>query len=170
MNKRDTLYYWYFLAHIPITILIDSCLVIDPEHRLAIQRFLVDFHISANRDFLLQNPPLWLQVFGAFELFFQLPVFFYAAVGLKRAWLHVHVVMMVYGFNAAFTTVVCLVYVFQKGAAHGLSEAETWNLAGLYMPYLLLPGFMMVDCGWRISERISMANGAALGKKPAKTE
>lgn len=59
-------------------------------------------------------------------------------------------VMTVYGFNAFLTTLVCLAYVLSKGEAHGLSVEDTWNLFALYVPYFVIPLFMMLDCGTRV--------------------
>ncbi|OBA20671.1 hypothetical protein METBIDRAFT_44141 [Metschnikowia bicuspidata var. bicuspidata NRRL YB-4993] len=150
MIKRDRAYFWYFVLHIPITILIDSCLVIPREHRHWVQAWMVDFHVRLNKDFLLQNPPLWLQVFGVFELFFQLPVFFLAAYKLFRGRRKIHVMLVLYGFNASFTTLVCLVYVLKTALNHGLTDGEKWKLFALYLPYLLIPAFMMADSGSRL--------------------
>ncbi len=62
--------------HIPITILIDSALVIPPENRFSLQKTILDFHIQQNNDVLLINPPSWLVLFGWIEMVFQLPTFF----------------------------------------------------------------------------------------------
>ncbi|QBM87754.1 Protein of unknown function DUF2781 [Metschnikowia aff. pulcherrima] len=150
MNKRDKFYFWYFVFHIPITVLIDSCLVVPRAYRHPVQAYLVDFHINLNKDFLLQDPPLWLQVFGAFELFFQLPVFFLAAYKLYQGRRNIHVILALYGFNASFTTAVCLAYVVKSAHLHGLTSAEKWNLFALYVPYLIIPAFMMVDSALRL--------------------
>lgn len=154
MNKIDTFYFWYFVVHIPITILIDLCLVVPPASRHWVQQLAVKFHIDSNKDFLLQAPPLWLQYFGAFEMFFQLPLFFIAAYGLYKRLRKVLVVLIVYGFNAAFTTGACLTYVVSRAEEHGLSAAEKWKLFGLYVPYLLIPAFMMVECSARVMSMI----------------
>ncbi|GEQ66746.1 hypothetical protein JCM33374_g409 [Metschnikowia sp. JCM 33374] len=171
MNKKDTFYFWYFVLHIPITVLIDSCLVIPREYRHWVQASLVDFHVQQNKDFLLQNPPLWLQVFGAFELFFQLPVFFIAAYKLYAGYRNIHVILCVYGFNASFTTAVCLAYVVKTAHVYGLSTTEKWSLFALYVPYLLIPGFMMVDSASRLIswvDRLQRMDGKAQSEKPGK--
>lgn len=154
MNKRDTFYYWYFLIHIPITVVMDSCLVIPAESRHWIQQFLLDFHLDVNKDFLIDHPPIWLQVFGLFELFVQLPIFVLAPFALRRNSRKIYVVMTIYGFNAFLTTLVCLVYVYLKGEAHGLTVEETWNLFALYVPYFAIPLVMMLDCGWRVMKML----------------
>lgn len=152
MNKRDTFYYWYFLIHIPITVIIDSCLVIPKENRHWLQQLVFDFHVLTNKDFLLEKPALWLQVFGWFELVVQLPIFLIAPIALARHSSKIYVVMAIYGFNAFLTTLVCLAYVLDKGEAHGLTVEETWNLFALYVPYLVIPLAMMLDCGWRVTK------------------
>lgn len=165
MNWRDTFYYWYFILHIPITILIDSCLVFPRDSRHWVQNMIVDFHVHFNRDFLLKSPPLWLHVFGIFEVYFQLPVFFIAAWLLRRGSKTVYLLMTIYGFNAFFTTVVCLTYVMAKSEAHGLSNEDKMNLFSLYLPYVVLPGFMMVDCGLRCMSLITVADQAIKAKE-----
>ena len=81
--KLDTFYRLYFLIHIPITVLVDSALVIPPAYRLAIQTKVLNFHISENKDFILLLAPSWLKVAGFVELIFQLPVFF---IGIYALW------------------------------------------------------------------------------------
>ena len=151
MKKRDAFYLCYFVVHIPITVLIDSCLVVPSEYRHWVQEAMVNLHIRLNKDFLLQDPPLWLQVFGLFELLFQLPLFFVAAYKLYYSHRRVHVLTALYGFNASFTTLVCLAYVLSTSRDHGLTDAEKWNLFFLYLPYLVIPAFMMVDSSYRLS-------------------
>lgn len=157
MNKRDTFYYWYFVIHIPITMIMDSTMVIPEQFQPKWQQALAQFHINTNKDFLLQEMPLWLQISGTFELLVQLPIFFIAARALKRNCQKVYVIMTVYGFNAFFTTLLCLAYAWRDAPAHGLTFGETANLLGLYTPYCLIPLFMMLDCGLRAMQLIGAA-------------
>lgn len=154
MNKRDTFYYWYFIIHIPVTIIMDSTMVIPEVYQPSFQRWLAEFHITANKDFLLQEMPLRLQISATFELFVQLPIFFLAARALRRNCQKIYVLMTVYGFNAFFTTLLCLAYAYRDAPKHGLTAAETYNLLGLYTPYCLIPLVMMLDCGWRATQLI----------------
>lgn len=154
MNKRDSFYFAYFLLHIPITILIDSCLVLPLSSRFALQNTLVEFHILSNKDFLLADPPLWLQVFGGFEILFQLPFFIVGAWALWEQWAPIYVGITVYGFNAFLTTLVCLAYVQSEGVANGLTSDDVLALGGLYTPYLVIPLVMMIDCGMRLMRLI----------------
>ena len=149
-RKLDWFYFWYFVIHVPVTVLIDSCLVIPKEWQTTVQRSIVLFHVSTNNDFLLAKPPLWLQVFGFYELVFQLPLFIYGAVQLYQNNRQVYPWLIIYGFNAAFTTSVCLVYVIMEGAAHGLTNGQICSLFGLYVPYLIIPVFILVDSTRRV--------------------
>lgn len=154
MNKRDRFYFSYFLFHIPITLLIDSCLVLPPSSRFGFQNWLVEYHILTNKDFLLADPPLWLRIFGGFEIFYQLPFFFFGAWALWKQWTPIYVGITVYGFNAFLTTLVCLAYVESEGVANGLTQDEVFALGGLYTPYLLVPLVMMIDCCLRLMRLI----------------
>lgn len=150
MNKRDTFYYWYFLIHIPVTIVMDSTLVVPEQFQYDFQKYLINLHIDYNKDFLSLAPPFWLKIFVCFELFFQLPVFFLGPYYLRKNSKKILLAMMVYGFNAFATTLVCLVYILREGALNGLTESETWNLFAVYSPYFVIPLFMMFDCGNRV--------------------
>lgn len=165
MNKRDKFYFWYFLIHIPVTFLVDSSIIIPRDSLLSFQVYLCDLHLTANKDFLLQNPPLWLKYFGFFELFLQLPIFFAAAYKLYHGSRSVLVIMSLYGFNAFFTTGVCLAYVFTEASTNGLTNGEKWNLIGLYSPYFIIPFIMMVDCGLRAMSYIRVGQTAESEKK-----
>ncbi|GMG29002.1 unnamed protein product [Ambrosiozyma monospora] len=105
-HRRDTFYFWFFLFHIPTTILIDSSFLIPSSFNppnissylnvdlnpsiitvtsfiksslqsfLNFQNSILKFHIEQNHDFMALKPPFWLKVFIFFELAFQLPLFF----------------------------------------------------------------------------------------------
>ncbi|KAL6451477.1 hypothetical protein SBY92_002819 [Candida maltosa Xu316] len=146
MKSIDKLFLWYFIIHIPVTILIDSSIVIPPEYQLSITKVILDFHISTNHDILLAHPQTWFKVFGAVEVVFQLPLFFYFVYKLLAGQLDVkyNLWCVIYGFNAAFTTLVCLVWIAVEGKGFGLSDLEILNLCGIYSPYLILPFILLV--------------------------
>lgn len=152
----DRLYLVYFIVHIPITVLIDSCIVVPPQHQLALSLWILDFHVTTNKDILLIDSPVWFQAFGAVELVFQLPLFFYATHHLwQRTPSRPHWVwIVIYGFNAAFTTMVCLVYVAYDNTGR-LTTAQKANLIAIYTPYLLIPLVMMLDYAKRITRALA---------------
>ncbi|ODV79075.1 uncharacterized protein CANTADRAFT_6254 [Suhomyces tanzawaensis NRRL Y-17324] len=156
LNGRDKFYFLYFLIHIPITVLIDSNIVVPREYQWEISTQILDFHVETNKDVLFMGPrPIWFQVFGAVELLFQLPLFVYCIIhmyaGTKRhyAW------MSLYGFNASFTTLVCLFHVYFASDEYGLTLGEKGKLVGIYVPYLLIPLGIMVDYVGRIGQELT---------------
>ena len=56
-STLDKFYLWYFLVHIPITLLVDASLVIPREYLPSISLKLIELHISTNKDFLLVQLP-----------------------------------------------------------------------------------------------------------------
>ncbi|CUM64168.1 uncharacterized protein PRCAT00001761001 [Priceomyces carsonii] len=150
MESRDKFYFWYLVIHVPITVLIDQGIVIPESYQTFISKFLIQLHLSQNKDFLAKNPPLWLRLFVFFELFVQLPFFVAGAYCLRRLCKRIYPFMVIYGFNACFTTLVCLVYVFNRYEIYGLSQFEALKLGALYFPYFLIPLVMMCDFTMRI--------------------
>lgn len=157
LGKRDIFYICYFLSHILITVFIDSGILIPEEHQLSLQKRLVQLHIKVNKDFLLAQLPLWLKIFGIFELIVQLPFFICAPIFLIRQKQSLYPFMVLYGFNAFFTTLVCLCHIFLESEQNGLSSWDTWRLSALYVPYLLVPFFIMVDYVIRISKALNIS-------------
>lgn len=156
---QRSLYYYYFLLHIPITLLIDAQVVIPERYHPAAA--LYKWHIAQNNDFLLQEKPDWLYNFVVVELVLQLPLFFYFAKGLRRTgpiagqsklakaanstrdknlyrWLRI------YGWNAAFTTLACMITIYQRGyypltPLVPMSPEDKLRLILVYLPTFLLP-------------------------------
>ncbi|ODQ82094.1 hypothetical protein BABINDRAFT_170629 [Babjeviella inositovora NRRL Y-12698] len=145
----DKFYAAYFLLHIPITVLIDSSLVIPPAHRPLLQQQILKFHFEQNKDFLLVNVRNWLWCFGIIEMVFQLPFFAWAAyrlLGRKGQMLTLTMApgMILYGFNASVTSLVCIVEIVLEGARNGLTQSEVWALVGVYFPTFVIPFVMLL--------------------------
>lgn len=149
-------YYYYFLLHIPITLLIDSSVVVPPEYHPASK--LVEWHIAQNNDFLLWEKPNWLYWFVVIELVVQLPLFAKFALALRPSqatnsqekdekvekesklnrWLRI------YGLNASFTTLICMITIWQRGyrpffPTQPLQIDEKIQLLLVYLPTFLIP-------------------------------
>lgn len=119
----DAVYFYYFVIHTPITLLMDSTFVIPHEYQLSIQRKLSEFHIKQNQDFIAIEKPLWIQIFVVWELIFQLPFFIYGIMDYlknnKTGYsVHSWPMFLLYGFNAGFTSLVCLIYILSEGPTH----------------------------------------------------
>lgn len=143
----------------------DATFVIPREYQNSIQIFLSDFHVNSNKDFMAVNPSLWMKFFVIFELIFQLPLFFIAVFDYiqnkktgysKFLW----PAFLVYGFNAGFTSFICLIYIWSGSASAGLTTGEMLNLAALYTPTTVLPFVMMADYWIRISNILSSYRNA----------
>lgn len=155
----DKVYFYYFLIHTPITIFMDATIAIPFEYQISIQQKLSTFHITSNKDFLCAKPELWFQLFVIWELIFQLPFFVYGVYDYyqndfqfysKKIW----PTFLLYGFNAGFTSLICLIYAVIFSSANGLNRGETLNLALLYAPTMVLPFYMMYDFWIRISSQL----------------
>ena len=149
MKLIDKVYLWYFIIHIPITIFIDSSIVIPKHYQLSITKSILEFHISTNNDILLAYPQTWFEIFGFIELIFQLPLFFYFIYKLlssNRRVLDVNYYLwsIIYGFNAGFTTFVCLIWLIIEYKNFQLLDLQLINLLAIYIPYLLLPLILLI--------------------------
>lgn len=142
----------------------DSTFVIPIDYQLNLQKTVSNFHISTNKDYLAVAPPIWLQAFVVWELVFQLPFFIYAVYDYlhnaqrgysKSLWC----LFLLYGFNAGFTSLICVVEILFNGEGNGLNAPEVVNLAMVYLPTTIIPLVMMVDFIRRIN---GLLNG---GKK-----
>lgn len=140
-------------------------MIIPKEYQLGIQKFILDYHISLNKDFLLVQLPLWLKVFANFEMFIQLPIFFIGSYKLKQKSLTVYPILMIYGFNAFFTTLVCLIYVWYDGVDNGLSDIDIYKLIAVYLPYLFIPLVMLLDCGIKVTRLLKSVEANQNSKK-----
>lgn len=153
-------YYYYFLIHIPITVFIDASVVIPPPGPVA---RVVQWHIKQNNDFLLKEKPDWLYWFVVLELVLQLPLFAYFALKFRSIWQtnvdrlskeqkanftamtnKLYKWLRLYGLNASFTTLVCIITILQRGYYPelpnlSLSSSDKLNLVLVYLPTFLIP-------------------------------
>ena len=147
MKLIDKVYLWYFIIHIPITIFIDSSIVIPEQYQLSITKSILNFHITTNNDILLAYPQTWFKIFGFVELVFQLPLFFYFIYKLlspNSLDVNYYLWSMIYGFNAGFTTFVCLIWLIIEYRNFQLLDYQLINLLAIYTPYLLLPLILLI--------------------------
>lgn len=145
----NTFLFYYYVIHIPITILIDASVIIPTKYHTLLTTTLLEFHTSQNNDILLLHPQTWFKTFIAIECFVQLPLFCYFVAQHLRHQLDVgyYLWSVIYGFNASFTTFVCLVHIIVdgNGVEFGLSQSETIKLCGIYLPYLIIPLIILIN-------------------------
>ncbi|QLG74888.1 hypothetical protein HG535_0H02150 [Zygotorulaspora mrakii] len=160
-HYEQLFYYYYCIIHIPITIAIDSSVVIPLKYHPAAT--LVNWHIAQNNDFLLYEKPNWLYWFVIIELLFQLPLFFYFIKGFRSIWntnsltkddkvrlykakTTLFKYLRIYGINASFTSLVCIIVIIQRGYYPNsldieipLSQSDMVNLVMVYLPTFIIP-------------------------------
>ena len=132
----------FFATHIPATILMDSQALLPPSVVPGFARGLLDFHVRANHDPLMERQPVWFKSFILFELLFQLPFFFigYHAFYHGRNW--VRIPGIAYGVHTATTLVPILAEIL---AAESIpSPAARAQLFLIYLPYLVIPAMIAI--------------------------
>lgn len=142
-SKERSFYYWYFIIHIPITIFIDSSVVLGD--RPPVWSSLVKWHCQSNNDFLLMEKPTWLWWFVLVELIFQLPLFFYLVINwsylrsppMGKKTYRLITYLRLYGLEAALTTAVCIWAIWNRD---NISLENQLQLTFVYLPTVIIPG------------------------------
>ncbi|CAI5756909.1 unnamed protein product [Candida verbasci] len=148
----DTIIYYYFVIHIPITIFIDSSIIIPYNYQLSFTREILKFHINLNNDFLLDYSPNWFKIFGTFELFGQLPLFIYFIYNYRKQDINYLLWLLIYGFEASFTTFVCLIWIYLEHENYYTTYNQAINLILIYCPYLIIPSLIMIQSIYKIKK------------------
>ncbi|KAJ2519070.1 Transmembrane protein 97 [Coemansia sp. RSA 1939] len=141
----DTLFLAYFISHIPITLTVDvqPLLPADiiPRQLLALNDLLTRqlrdpfMVLDSNGD---RNGGLaWFRSLLVCELVMQLPFFFYAVWALWVPSPRRHLPLLVYGVHVSTTMAPILGMLFFGDIDRSCSERML--LAGIYLPYLLIP-------------------------------
>jgi len=135
----------YFLSHIPITILIDSQVLLRsyityPKTLLDVcDQYVLDF-----QDKLVGNPPLWFQVFTACELLVQLPFFFFASYAYYKGRNWIRIPAIVYGVHVVTTLVPILAVQFLDPQIRPTDNVTLACLASIYSIYLFIPLYIVL--------------------------
>jgi hypothetical protein len=130
-----------FLAtHIPATIMMDSQALVPAKFVPKFARSLLEFHVNANHDPLMEFQPVWFKSLIAFELLFQLPFFFVGCHAFyhKQNWIRVPGI--VYGTHTATTLIPILAEILHSGDIP--NAAARAQLFFIYLPYLVIPAMM----------------------------
>ncbi|KAJ2492424.1 Transmembrane protein 97 [Coemansia sp. RSA 2050] len=142
-SRMDIVYFVYFVSHIPITLLIDAQPLVPaglvPKALLSLTGFLTDvlgdpFMVVGPR---ARSDMTWFRSLLASELLLQMPFFFYAAWALWTNCPRRHLPLLVYGVHVA-TTMIPILGTLYRGDIDRPCGTRAM-LAGIYMPYLLIP-------------------------------
>ncbi|CAL9729455.1 hypothetical protein MOUN0_G07206 [Monosporozyma unispora] len=146
-TKERSFYKWYFIIHIPITIFIDSSVVLGD--RFPVWTSLVKWHCQQNNDILLIEKPNWLWWFVLVELVFQLPLFFYFVMNWsiltqpKSQSTHTMArLLKLYGLEASLTTAICIIAIWSRNDITLLHQLQ---LTSVYLPTFLIPGKLLLE-------------------------
>lgn len=152
--RERSFYRWYFIVHIPITVFIDSSVVLG--NKFPVWTSLVQWHCTHNHDFLLVEKPEWLWWCVLIELIFQLPLFFYFVTHWsnlthpnKEKVDNFLALLHFYALLATVTTGGCLGTIL---ARKDITSTDQIKLCLLYLPTFLIPGRLLLSKVGKIKE------------------
>ncbi|XP_022344651.2 sigma intracellular receptor 2-like [Crassostrea virginica] len=149
----DYIFLFYFVSHIPITVLFDSQVIfpswIYPKMLLDVK----DNYCEHFKDVLMADPPPWFKSFCWCELLLQFPFFFVATYALWKGvqncrWIRVP--FIVYSTHVATTTVAICYHILMERFDHPKNRGpdslkERVSLLAIYAPYLVIPILLLLD-------------------------
>ncbi|KAJ2745214.1 Transmembrane protein 97 [Coemansia sp. BCRC 34301] len=162
-SKLDVVYFAYFASHIPITLFIDTqpLVPIDyiPRALLYLNSILTNglgdpFMVIGSR---ARSDMTWFRSLLVCELVLQLPFFFYAAWALWTNNPRRHAPLLVYGVHVA-TTMVPILGTLYRGDIDRPCTTRAM-LAGIYLPYLLIPLAMAYESYTHCAAALLSARG-----------
>ncbi|PIA17643.1 transmembrane protein 97 [Coemansia reversa NRRL 1564] len=164
----DKVYLWYFVSHIPITLLIDVQPLLPPDmipqvlH--GVNRLLTE---TLGDPFMIvgagHSELVWFRSMLLCELILQLPFFFYAVWALWTDNPHRHLPFLVYGVHVS-TTMIPVLGTLVRGEINRTC-GERMLLASMYLPYLLVPLSMALISFTKCSRAISAATATLPSKR-----
>lgn len=146
--RERSFYKWYFIVHIPVTLFVDSSVVLG-EH-FPVWTSLVKWHCNQSQDVLLMEKPVWLWWFVLIELVFQLPLFFYFVLNWsiltqprnsQKRQTFISLIRW-YALNASVTTAICIAAFWTRS---DITLAHQIQLTLTYLPTFLIPGRLLLN-------------------------
>lgn len=143
---EDALTYYFFLLHIPITLLVDLSPIYPDSVVFALPRLIRQFYIATFNDPLLSgqsSPGGWFIGFLSLEGSIQLPICMFI---VRKFWSHAEdeivtrMIILCYSIQVLTTTWGCL---SELCSFSTLSRAQLGQLIAFYAPYLAIPGIML---------------------------
>ncbi|KAL0479575.1 sigma intracellular receptor [Acrasis kona] len=141
----DLVVFLYFITHIPITILIDSQVLLRKSitYHPAISSVFDDYSVNF-QDKLVTNAPLWFQVFTLCELILQLPFFPVAAYAYYKGKNWIRIPAIVYGVHVVTTLIPILSTQFFDPEYRPTSNIVLLGLSAIYSIYFFIPFYIVV--------------------------
>ncbi|XP_063153311.1 sigma intracellular receptor 2-like [Candoia aspera] len=145
----EWIFVFYFLAHIPITLLFDMQHLLPGVYPPALSKTLT-WYITTFKDPLMASPAPWFQLFLYLEAFPQLfffPVAAYAFWKGNCKWIRTPVV--IYTTHVATAVTACLAQILFADSSNAQVPSpqtlrERLTLSAVYAPYLAIPLLMLL--------------------------
>ncbi|KIL69356.1 hypothetical protein M378DRAFT_184524 [Amanita muscaria Koide BX008] len=165
----DLLYFWFFVIHLPTSLLVDAQHFYPAWIVPSFAKSLVQTYLMMSNDPLLGSASgyfgpigdkmVWFNSFVTLELLFQVPVFILGARGLYKGSRAIYVLILVYGASTFTTLIPCLAVVLSAPSTSATTIAnkiisltfeQRLLLLSSYLPFAIIPLMMTVDMGFRI--------------------
>lgn len=146
----DTVSRFFFLLHIPITVLCDLAPLYPKTPLFLLPHLIRDFYLASFNDPLLagkSQPGGWFSSFLVLEAVLQLPACVWISIQFHRKREHsfsTRLIVFAYCIQVTTTTWACLAEILSFDG-HVLGLAEKLKLVGFYTPYLIIPLLIAVD-------------------------
>ncbi|KAL4213205.1 Transmembrane protein 97 [Rhizopus azygosporus] len=152
-GRMDQILYYYFISHIPITLLFDLQAIYPktwvPQLLLDTNTRYVDILNDPFMNATLNTHLYWFKSFVFCEAFLQLPFFFIAIYGISHRKLWIRLPLIIYGAHVSTTVIPCLAEIMFGSL---LTRFQLFGLLCLYLPYFFIPLFGAIDSFMMISK------------------
>ncbi|KAK3319443.1 transmembrane protein 6/97 [Apodospora peruviana] len=179
---RNNVWLVWFTIQVPIILLIDALefypkwLHESPGAPLHLFATVQKEHIAKYNDPIVQwsretasGHDSWMGLFLYLEFAFTLPTVLYALYrfGVKRTGTSGadELLFLLYGFETALTTLVCIHDSFYWDDAVYSAEVKRTFQVNFFGPWFVIPTLVFIDMASRILSRIRVADAALAGKK-----
>lgn len=142
----DTITRYFFLLHIPITLLVDLSPLYPDTRLFAVPHFIRNFYLSTFNDPVLSgasDPGGWFKSLLLLEGVVQLPICVFVVVQYARkrqTSLSTRLIISGYSVQVATATWACI---WESMAFTHLSTSEKISQLGFYLPYLIVPVMLL---------------------------
>ncbi|KAK1826103.1 transmembrane protein 6/97 [Podospora conica] len=170
------------VLQLPLILLVDN-LELYPERFWKPAGSLLHFAYGAKQDYIAEfNDPIpqwsaatasghdsWMGLFCHLEVLFALPIIIFTIfrLGIQRkgtSGAH-ELALLVYAFEAAFTTLTCMNDVLYWDATIYPAALKQKLLLNMYAPFFVIPSILFIDMASRMLGRFREADALLAGKK-----
>ncbi|KAJ2803041.1 hypothetical protein H4R20_003045 [Coemansia guatemalensis] len=164
----DKLYLWYFVSHIPITLMFDVLPLLPssmiPQTLLDMNSLVTD-KLGDPLVVVGEGHPelVWFRSILVCEIFLQLPFFFYAVWALWTDCPRRHLPLLVYGVHVS-TIMAPILGTLIRGEINRTCS-ERMLLVSIYLPYLLIPLSIVFVSFTECSRALTAAQATSSSKR-----